>query len=214
MRIQRFRPGQRWRQMLALTVSGLILALFGGFVWFVTAVERVPGLPEHADGIVALTGGPDRVTDALRLLSDRRADRMLVTGIGGGAPLHDLALHAEVDTHFLASRITLGRGAASTHGNATETAAWVRENNLHSLIIVTACYHMPRAIVEMARALPGVQLYPAPVSPPSLHLASWNGLRLLGEEYGKFLAAWIGLTDFESDPGPLLSAARTTSGRT
>ena len=209
-----FRVPGGWLRAVKLTGIGIVLALSGGFAWFVATAESKPRLPSHADGIVALTGGADRVADALRLLAEGRADRMLVTGIGGGAVLRDLAQQADIDARGLASRITLGRGAASTHGNALETAAWVRENGIGSLIVVTAFYHMPRAITEMQRALPTVQLYPAPVCPPGMRAVSWTGLRVLGEEYVKLLAALSGMTSFESDPGPILSAARSISGHT
>jgi uncharacterized SAM-binding protein YcdF (DUF218 family) len=110
---------------------------------------------------------------------------------------------------MLAHRVTLGRGATSTHGNAEEAAAWVRDNHVRSLIVVTASYHMPRAMVEMARALPGVRLYAAPVFPPDFRLLSWHGARLVAQEYMKLVAAWVGLTSWQVSPGAVLSAGRT-----
>ena len=49
--------------------------------------------------------------------------------------------------------------------NAEETASWARENGIHSLIVVTAGYHMPRAITELTRALPDVALHPSRLPP-------------------------------------------------
>ena len=184
----------------------LLIAWAAGFGWFVHAALRLPKPPPRADGIVALTGGADRVQAALRMLAAGDGDRLLVTGIGGGADLHDLARRAGIDPRPLADRVTLGRGAATTRGNAEETAAWVRRNGMHSLIVVTASYHMPRALTEIRRAVPDLRLFPASVLPPGL-LMSWSGLRLLAGEYTKFLAAELGLTLLEPGPGPLLSAA-------
>ena len=150
-------------------VSGLLLvALLGGFGWFVGQARR-PALAEvpAADGIVALTGGAERVETALRLLAMGRARVLLVSGVGGSADLSALGRHAGLRPAELASmrdRITLGRGAASTHGNAVETAAWARENAVGSLVVVTADYHMPRAMAELSRALPAATLYPMPVA--------------------------------------------------
>ena len=145
--------------------------------------RRIAGPPPHADGIVVLTGGADRIEAALRLLSNGDGDRLLVSGTGGGANLNDLARSAGIDPGPLAGRVTLGRGAATTHGNAAETASWAQQAGLHSLIVVTAAYHMPRALTEIGRALPGVRLYPAPVQPPGILGADgWPtaaGLRLL-----------------------------------
>ncbi|MBV8456196.1 MAG: YdcF family protein [Acetobacteraceae bacterium] len=214
MRVPALRPGRRWRNGPGIAALGLVVAWVGGLAWFLVSIERPPSLPARADGIVALTGGADRVPDALRLLATGRAERMLVTGIGGGAMLRELAEHADVDTRTLAPRVTLGRGATSTHGNAEEAAAWVRDNHLRSLIIVTASYHMARAMVEMSRALPGVTLYAAPVVPPDFRLLSWHGGRLAAQEYVKLVATWLGLTSWQFSPGPVLSAARSGSGGT
>lgn len=214
MRVPGLRPGRRWRSGPGIAALGLVLVWVGGFAWFLVSIELPPALPARADGIVALTGGADRVADALRLLAAGRAERMLVTGIGGGAMLRQLAEHADVDTRTLAPRVTLGRGATSTHGNAEEAAAWVRDNHVRSLFVVTASYHMARAMVEMSRALPGVRLYAAPVFPPDFRLLSWNGARLVGQEYVKLVAAWMGLTSWQVSPGPVLSAARSDSGGT
>jgi hypothetical protein len=86
--------------------------------------------------------------------------------------------------------VTLGREASTTRGNALETAEWARLNHLHSLIVVTARYHMPRALTELARALPGVALFPVPVQSG----ATAPRLRLLAGEYTKWLAAEIGVS--------------------
>jgi uncharacterized SAM-binding protein YcdF (DUF218 family) len=62
---------------------------------------------------------------------------------------------------------------------------------------VTAGYHMPRAVLELRRALPDVVLVPHPVVPARLRdreaggrLRTWS---LLAGEYLKLLAAGIGL---------------------
>ncbi|MGH7042656.1 MAG: ElyC/SanA/YdcF family protein, partial [Acetobacteraceae bacterium] len=140
-----------------------------------------------------------------------------VSGIGGGARLADLGRRAGVDPRPLAPRVTLGRGAATTFGNAEEAAAWVRAEHVRSLILVTAFYHMPRAEAEFRRALPGVHLVPWPVRPPGMRrldgLASWTGLRLMGDEYIKFLAAELGLTALAPGPPPRLIPARVEGGR-
>jgi uncharacterized SAM-binding protein YcdF (DUF218 family) len=191
----------------ALAAAGVAaLAWLGGFAWFLCRVGQPPSAPPPAEGIVALTGGAERVRAGLLLLAERRADRLLVTGIGGHAGLRDLARVAGLDPAPLADRVTLGSGAASTRGNAEETAAWARANGLHSLIVVTAAYHMPRALAEIGRALPDVTLYPASVSPPRAG-ERLPGVRLLAGEYTKYLGAELGLTALLPGPPPRLSAA-------
>jgi len=184
-----------WRSLgvaAGLALGSALGSLAGGFGWFLAQV-RHPAPPETsaADGIVALTGGADRVGTALRLLASGRARVLLVSGVGGAADLAALGRRAGLrpaDVASLRDRVTLGRAAASTHGNAVETAAWAREHAVDSLLVVTADYHMPRAMAELSRALPDMRLYAMPVRDPLA--APWP---LLAGEYAKFLAVEAGL---------------------
>jgi uncharacterized SAM-binding protein YcdF (DUF218 family) len=172
----------------------------GGLIWFVYATRLSPEAPpQHTDGIVALTGGAGRVDLALHLLATGRADRLLLSGIGGGTDLATLGRLAGIDTASLESRITVGRYAASTRGNGIETAAWAERNRIDSLIVVTAAYHMPRALTELRQNLPNVHLFPLPVGSGGAPGAAEKGvtLRLEAAEYTKYLltasglAAWL-----------------------
>jgi uncharacterized SAM-binding protein YcdF (DUF218 family) len=189
---------------MGITVAGVALMLAAGFAWFVRQTDRPAHAPQHADGIVAFTGGPERVETALRLLAGGLADRLLLSGIGGGAELPELAHRAGVDPLPLATRVSIGRNATTTRGNAAETAAWARANDIHSLLVVTASYHMPRAITELERALPGAELYPLPVVPQERADHAAVPLRLVAEEYLKFLATTAGLSAVlpEREPPP------------
>ncbi|MBV9250157.1 MAG: YdcF family protein [Acetobacteraceae bacterium] len=194
-------PRQALRQILAAVLIGAV-AWAGGFAWYLLLVNRPARLPARADGIVALTGGPARVETALRLLAEGRADRLLLSGIGGGAELNELAHRAGLDPMPLVSKVTLGRTAMSTRGNAAETAAWIERNAIQSLIVVTASYHMPRALAELRRTAPGVTLFPDPVpsaAPPPTRGAP---LPLLAEEYTKYLLAAVGVSGWLPDRDP------------
>jgi len=176
-----------------------------GFAWFVQLAARPVETVPHADGIVAFTGGPERVETALRLLAAGRADRLLLSGIGGGAELAELAHRAGVDPQPLAARVTIDRSAATTRANAAETAVWARAGGIRSILVVTADYHMPRALSELARALPEATLYPLPVVPPDRPERGAVPLRLMAEEYVKFLASAAGLSGVlpAREPPPL-----------
>ena len=178
---------------------GAALLLLGagwgaGFGAFAHAARLDAPLPPKADGIVALTGGAARVDTARELLAAGRAPLLLISGVGHGAELAALEQRVRLSPDQSA-RVTLGRAATSTLGNAEETAAWAQTNHLHSLMVVTAGYHMPRALVELGRALPQTALYPVPVQPPALRgPAEFATLRTLVNEYDKFLAVALGLT--------------------
>ncbi len=188
------------RRRLALRLAGwtllaLVVAWDLGLVRFIQHAARPTPAPPVADGIVALTGGAERVETALRLLRAHQAQWLLLSGTGIGVDLAVLAHRAEVDPAPLAAQVTLGRQATSTRGNALETAAWARDHDIHTLIVVTAYYHMPRALTELRRALPGVTLYPDPVlRPQSGFLGPVVTLRLAAEEYTKYLLALAGVT--------------------
>jgi uncharacterized SAM-binding protein YcdF (DUF218 family) len=187
----------RLRAVLAVPIC-CCLAWTGGFVWFLARAMQEPPPPPHSDGIVVFTGGAERVETGLRLLAAGDAHVLLVTGVGGGAgatrgEFAAIARHAGVDPG-LEARTTLGREALDTHGNALETALWAAENNIHSLIVVTAGYHMPRAVAELSRALPEVDLHPYPVTSPALRRSpDAASLRLLAAEYTKYLVVASGL---------------------
>lgn len=192
---------------------GVVLLVLGG-VWsvgfgsFVAGARRVSEAPAEADGIVVLTGGAERIETALRLLSEGRAPALLISGVGRGNDLSELAHRlrlesALLDPATLGARVTLDYVAKSTLGNAAETAAWARRRAARRLIVVTAGYHMQRALLEIGHDLPEATLYPVAVQPPALR-GSIDGAaaHLLATEFDKLLAVRLGLTRV----GPLQSA--------
>src|SRR5688572_25373472 len=62
---------------------GAVLLLSAlGFVLFANRVTREPELQNvSADGIVVLTGGQVRISEAARLLEDGRGQRLLISGV-------------------------------------------------------------------------------------------------------------------------------------
>ena len=192
--------GRRSRPSLLPAIIGLSAAatiLWSlGLIWFtLTAMRSPPVEMPRADGIVVLTGGARRLDAALSLLRDGHAEAMLVSGVSEQSSLSDLARASGLDVpSALATHIALGHSATTTIGNALETASWARTNDFHSLIIVTAGYHMRRAMAEIGTALPDVLLVPYPVRSPALGHVRLSTFRLLATEYTKWLAVEVGLT--------------------
>ncbi|MFT9025013.1 YdcF family protein [Acetobacter indonesiensis] len=170
------------------SLSFLVLALVFG--WFVYDALKPARVVPHTDGIVVLTGGQGRIDTSLRLLKQDQADKLLISGVDPQAGRNDLLPPMPA---ALKNRITLGYQARSTIENAAETAAWVADNRIHTLTVVTAGYHMRRAMLELGRTLPGVTLYSYPVIPPALEQPfKSNTLHLLLTEYIKWLGALAG----------------------
>jgi uncharacterized SAM-binding protein YcdF (DUF218 family) len=189
---------RRRRARLALVLLPPLLLLAGFGLFLAAALDVAPPPPGDTEGIVVLTGGSERIATAFRLLEEGRARRMLISGAHPEAGLAEIAAAAGVDPARFADRVTVGHAAASTRGNAAEAAAWARADPLRSLRVVTAGYHMPRAMLELRRALPEAVLVAHPV--PSVTLRAPGALwrprvwLLLGGEYGRYLVARLGLS--------------------
>lgn len=178
--------------------SALLLAAAAawgvGFAWFDHTAHQPAQPPPASDGIVVLTGGADRIEAALRLLADGRAPLLLVSGVAPGAELAELTRRIQLDPAQVAGQVTLGRTAATTVGNAAETARWAQALGLRRLIVVTAGYHMPRALLEMRRMLPDIELHAVPVQSPALRGSTDPAAaRMLANEYHKLIAVRLGL---------------------
>ena len=178
---------------LLLVLLGLVWC--GGFAWFAYSASRPARNVPDADGIVVLTGGSGRIEAGLALLEAGHGRLMLISGVPEGLKLVEVVRAAGRRVPAgLADRISLGHNATTTVGNARETASWARANALHSLVVVTAGYHMRRALAEIGTALPDAVLYPDPVQPPAMFRPDLGTLRLLAAEYSKWLAVECGMT--------------------
>lgn len=199
MMARRSSPRRRrdWPVKTALAIIlAFCLAWGGGFlVYLVSVFNAAPPNPlPPADGIVVLTGGDDRIGQALALLARHEAPLMLISGAAKGTYLGDFTADDRLAATDYADDITVGHIATTTHQNGVETAIWARAHHMHRLVVVTADYHMPRAMLEIDHALPGVRLIPYPVRPPAMRAGlTLSTLSLLAEEYSKYLVVRAGL---------------------
>ena len=173
------------------------LAVAAGFFIFAYSVSVMPsGVSASADGIVALTGDEDRISEAVRLLAEGKAKRLLISGVNKStrAPeIITLNTTTGKEARLFRCCVDLDKRALNTEDNALETTAWVRQKGFRSLIVVTSSYHMPRTLIELRRSMPDVELLPYPVKSPRLEDQWWSDPRtawVLGKEYLKFITAF------------------------
>ncbi len=175
----------------------IVLALLGyglSFVLFVSNLPMAPDMLPKADGIVALTGGDERLDTAVALLERGVGKRLLVSGAAAETTKETVGKMSDGGPRF-ACCADIGYAAEDTHGNAEETATWTREHHFASLVIVTARYHMPRTMKEFSALLPDVTLIAYPVEQSGIPLAGWylhpKTAQLLHREYVKYLASLV-----------------------
>jgi uncharacterized SAM-binding protein YcdF (DUF218 family) len=171
----------------------VLLAYAAGFLVFIAHLPAAPQSLPRADGIVALTGGDERLRTAVNLLEKGVGKRLLITGVDLQTTKAVLGQLAHGGARFSCCA-DIGYAAQDTHGNAEEAAEWARQHRFASLVIVTASYHMPRAWREFHSVMPGVRLIAWPVEPDGIDVASWwrqpRTVMLLQREYMKYLASF------------------------
>lgn len=182
-------------------MKGLAALLVAALIWvcgLLAFADRVVRLtpadePAAADGIVALTGASDlRLEAATDLLESGKGRRLLVSGVNRKASRRDVWGVTGAAKPLFDCCVDLGFTAADTVGNAREAADWARGMHYRRLILVTADYHMPRAMIELRAALPEAAIEPYPVATPVLDARHWTatslGARRMVVEYSKYLA--------------------------
>ena len=182
--------------MRLLTVIAIValIWLVGLFAFAHRVRELTPADdPAPADAIVALTGpSAERVNAAIRLLEQGKGDRLLISGVNREVRRQELRALTPGSSKLFNCCVDLGFEAENTVGNAQEIAAWARSKGYDHLIVVTSDYHMPRSLLEIRGAAPGVRLTPYAVSTPSLDNAGWwratETARRMTLEYMKYLA--------------------------
>ena len=142
-------------------------------------------------GIVVLTGGNRRIAVGFDMLQKNIAPKMFISGVGTGVRLDDILPGLSED---MAQRVFLGRSARDTLGNAEEVAEWLGATELSPrIVLVTAHYHLPRALGHLSRRMPEVTWVPVAAHPEALPLEHWYryplGWRVLSSELAKFLGS-------------------------
>lgn len=177
-------------RLIALTGVAITVFLVVGFFRFsLTVANYETSSPSGADGIVVLTGGHSRIATGLKLLENKFAKRLLISGVNPDTSSDAISYRFTNHKSLLACCVDLDRHAHNTTQNARETANWVKQKGYKSLIVVTSDYHLPRALLELSLATPGTILFPIAARPVSqTHtalLSESEHLRIMAKEFAK-----------------------------
>lgn len=184
-----------WSMRLVLAAGLAAMASFTiGYVRFASGLDpHEPAVVPRTDAIVVVTGGAQRIGDAIGLLGADRGSRLLISGVNEKTGREELAKLNPSARVLLACCVDLDYRARNTIGNAIEARRWVRQHGFRSLLLVTSNYHMPRTAAEFSHAMPGVRIVPHPVVTEQIDTArwwnEWRTVKVLVPEYVKYLAA-------------------------
>ena len=175
--------------LLALWLAGLY-----GFTRNMT--DTAPVTPSSRDAIVVLTGGSNRLETGFDLLDRQIGKKLFISGVYRGVEVKELIkLWSAEKKDAMQCCVVLGFEADNTFGNAKETVEWMRRENYTTMYLVTANYHLKRALLAFRIVGPDIDVAPYPVSPKGLDIQNWwrdkTYRSLVIREYMKYLASFI-----------------------
>ncbi|MBB1249622.1 MULTISPECIES: YdcF family protein [unclassified Rhizobium] len=168
------------------------IAAFGvGFLVFYAQVAALAPIDNpKADAIVALTGGYQRIDQAVQLLAQGAGRRLLISGVNPATSVRHIRSFTNSREEIFQCCVDIGYDARNTEGNASETVQWIRAHRYKTVILVTNNYHMPRSLAEIRRLDHDTEFMPYPVE-KRLTLSDIAAnplmLRTLASEYVKYL---------------------------
>ena len=200
-------PRGRLRRLLRWAGFATVLLMacfFGGFLYFADMVTSLTQPPDaRADAIVVLTGGSQRLNQAMELLAKGAGQRLLISGVHPTTTASQIRRLTQTPNSIFHCCVDIGYEALDTIGNAAEAVDWIREHGYRRVIVVTNNYHMPCSLIELRRADPATEFIPYPVVNSNLKARNWlldpGTLRVMLSEYAKILATGFrGITGLAS----------------
>ena len=183
----------------ALILATSLSLWIGGFFGYVGRVASytTPPLDDRlvpTQAIVVLTGGSERMTTGLQLLRAGKGEKLFISGVYPGVGTGRIVSGIDIPKDMRDCCIVLGHAADNTRGNADETLSFMQAQGYHSLRLVTAHYHMPRAMTHLGEQLPDVALYAYPVIPKAFRGKGWikdaTARNSLIRDYNKFILTY------------------------
>ena len=183
--------------MKKLFVFGIIFVFAAwliGFCFFAYHINHYKiDTSTHTQAIVVLTGGRNRIGEAVKLLNNGLADKLFISGVEKGVTLNQIAR----TQHFSVrpdKKIIIGSASTNTLENARETTDWINQNNISSIRLVTSNYHLPRSLLEFRVKNSHLKIVANPVFSTNIADKWWQNtgtFSLTAAEYTKFLMVYV-----------------------
>ena len=177
---------------IALVIFALVWSI--GFVWFSYAIYHFKtDNASKTDAIVVLTGGKNRISEAVKLLNQGLGDKLLISGVAEKTSLQDLKKRGDIALNN-ESDVTLDKRSSNTVENAIEAIEWVKKNHISSIRLVTSNYHILRSRQEFRALDKDLKIILHPVYSENVSSKWWKNegsFFLIASEYNKFLVVWL-----------------------
>ncbi len=182
------------RRFLIYSLLVLFLAWIIGFVLFNQKINSYQiDNQTKTDAIIVLTGGRNRIIEAVRLLDDGMAERMLISGVQENISPKDIEKRNAVNLTNK-PEIEFEKQSKNTVENAIKTNEWIKQNNINSIRLVTSNYHIPRSLQEFMSQNTKLEIIINPVYSEKVSKKWWKNVGsfcLIASEYNKFLFVYL-----------------------
>ena len=185
---------KRVKFFILISVFSAIMFWIGGFMIFDAYIKKSQNNTAKTDAIVVLTGGKNRISEALELFNNDMADILIISGVNDKVSINELQAQNKTLITKNKDKIIIGREAANTNQNAIEVSDAIRRNNVRSVRLVTSFYHMPRSREEILAHNPDLEIIIHPVysqNVSSKWWKKWNSFKLIASEFNKFAFVYI-----------------------
>lgn len=145
--------------------------------------------------IVVLTGENRRLEDGFKLLEEKYAKKLFISGVNPIVTTKDLKkiLNKTNSTEknlLFECCVHYEKKSKNTKTNAIETSKWLKKNNFKEIILVTSFYHMPRSIYEFRKNAPKIIVHPWKVN--NIDNTKINNIKKITLEYFKYILVRLG----------------------
>lgn len=172
----------------------LVILWFAGFLAFNYTINNYkPDDQTKTDAIIALTGGRNRIAEAVRLMDLGLAQKLFISGVQKDISLKDINRIQKLQMPDNGD-VIIGNRSTNTVENAIETNDWIQKNRVQSIRLVTSNYHIPRSLAEFKSQNPEVKIIPSPAYSNKVSKKWWKSegtFCLIASEYNKFLYVYI-----------------------